>query len=288
MAQRSESWFGRLSPRPAPQAEVSTSADMQEAREQAEAACLYGDAQKSIERGHLQDARNRLELLLARYPASHLIDVARRDLKTVYERLADQLGVQAPKTVVVTPPTPPLTTPQPIRPAAEDFRPARQAGVEPSTAGGPPLPPAVRPLPSSGQAHAPSPTAKAIDFLKDEFRTSAGDRIFFTEGSVDFGTRARVALEAQANWLLRNAGVSVMVEGHADDGGSREFNRDLSRRRADAVKARLVELGVEEARIEVVAVGRDRPVSDCNAPVCANQNRLVLTAISRVTLASSP
>lgn len=290
-AQRSDSWFGRLSPRPSPQIEASAD-DMREAREQAEAARLYGDAQKSIERGLLQDARNRLELLLARFPTSHLIDVARRDLKTVYERLASQLdAVATSRTVVITTPSPSpsVTLPEPVRPAGEGFRPAaRQGDADPVTIGRPVVSTSPTRSPSMGDATSPSPTAKAIDFLKDEFRNSAGDRIFFTEGSAEFGTRARVALEAQASWLRRNQGVNVIVEGHADDSGSREFNRDLSRRRAEAVRDKLVEFGVDAARIETVALGRDRPVSDCNAPGCANQNRLVLTAISRVTLATAP
>lgn len=280
LAQRSDSWFGRLTLRPAP----STQTDANDAREQAEAARLYGDAQKSIERGHLHDARNRLEVLIGRFSESHLVDVARRDLKAVYEKLASQLDTPPQPKAVVIPKAPQTGTPAPPSTAADGFRPARQPGPDRPMASAPPVasPPQRMLTPPS------SPTAKAIDFLRDEFRNTAGDRIFFTEGSAEFGARARVALEAQASWLVRNPGVNVIVAGHADDGGSREFNRDLSRRRAEAAKAKLVELGVDPARVEVLALGRDRPVSDCNAPACANQNRLVLTTISRVTLATSP
>lgn len=286
LAQRSDSWFGRSAQRPVSSTETDNGTDISEARDQAEAARLYGDARKSIERGHLQDARNRLELLLSRYRTSHLAEIAKRDLKAVYEKLASQLDTPSP-----APPVPaarveigPPPGPQPVRPAGDGFRTARQPlDPQPSAI----FPTQTRPSipPQSPQA---SPTAKAIDFLKDEFRNTAGDRIFFTEGSVDFGTRARMALEAQASWLLRNPGVHVLIEGHADDGPGRDINRDISLRRVEAAKAKLVELGIDPARIEVVALGRERPVSDCNAPACANQNRVVVTTISRVNLAASP
>lgn len=265
-------------------------ADLRHAREQAEAARLFGDAQKSIDRGHLQDARNRLELLLMRYPESHLIEVARRDLRTVYEKLANQLATPALPQVAL-PPLAPSANPPSGKPsglqASGGYAPVRQPEDPRANRSRPdyPLPsPVAPPIPPGVQAN---PTAKAIDFLRDEFRNSAGDRIFFTEGSAEFGTRARVGLEAQSNWLKRNPGVSVVVEGHADDGGNRDFNHELSRRRAEAVKAKLVEFGVEPYRIEVLALGRDKPVTDCKTPACANQNRLVLTTISRVTLATS-
>lgn len=258
-------------------------ADVRYARDQAEAARLYGDAQKSIDVGHLQDARNRLELLLMRYPESHLLEVARRDLRAVYEKLASQLVTRVPSAPVLSP-VPNAHAGLPPPPHGEAYAPVRQPDALPmprSRPDYPPQPPAGLP---GLQAN---PTAKAIDFLRDEFRNSAGDRIFFTEGSADFGTRARVGLEAQANWLKRNPGVSIIVEGHADDGGSRDFNHELSRRRAEAVKAKLVEFGIEPHRIEVLALGRDKPLTDCKSPACANQNRLVLTTISRVTLATS-
>src|SRR5262245_10504376 len=67
-----------------------------------------------------------------------------------------------------------------------------------------------------------------------EFQSQVGDRIFFGEASAELGTRGRIALEAQAAWLLRNPSLSVVVEGHADDGGGMDHNLDLSQRRADA------------------------------------------------------
>lgn len=258
-------------------------ADLRHMHDQAEAARLYGDAQRSIDLGHLQDARNRLELLLIRYPESHLIEVTRRDLHHVYEKLASQLATRVPAAPALSP-APNAPAPFPVAPPADGFAPVRQPDLLPMSRSRPNYPPQP---PAGLLGVQANPTAKAIDFLRDEFRNSAGDRIFFTEGSADFGTRARVGLEAQANWLKRNPGVSIVVEGHADDGGSRDSNHELSRRRAEAVKAKLVEFGIEPHRMEVLALGRDRPLTDCKSPACANQNRLVLTTISRVTLATS-
>jgi outer membrane protein OmpA-like peptidoglycan-associated protein len=110
-----------------------------------------------------------------------------------------------------------------------------------------------------------------------EFQTQVGDRVFFSEGSAELGARARTALEAQAAWLTRNTSLAVTIEGHADD--SRLIDSDVSRRRAEAVRRRLIEKGVAAERIEIVAYGRDRPIAECGAPGCAAQNRRAVTVV---------
>ena len=121
-----------------------------------------------------------------------------------------------------------------------------------------------------------------------EFQAEVGDRVFFSEGSAELGARARSALEAQAAWLKRHAALPVTVEGHADDAGVVNHNLEVSRRRAEAVRRRLIESGVAPERIRIVAYGRERPIAQCAEPSCAAQNRRVVTVVSAATATSAP
>jgi outer membrane protein OmpA-like peptidoglycan-associated protein len=119
-----------------------------------------------------------------------------------------------------------------------------------------------------------------------EFQAQVGDRVFFGEGSTELGSRARAALEAQAAWLKRHGSLPVTVEGHADDMGSINHNLDVSWRRAEAVRRRLIESGVAADRIRIVGFGRERRIAECAMPGCAVQNRRVVTVIGGPTAAS--
>jgi peptidoglycan-associated lipoprotein len=121
-----------------------------------------------------------------------------------------------------------------------------------------------------------------------EFQAQVGDRVFFSEGSAELGTRARAALEAQAAWLKRHAALPVTIEGHADDAGAVSHNLDVSARRAEVVRRRLIEIGVAPERIHAVAYGRERVVADCAEPGCAAQNRRAVTVVGGPNAASAP
>src|SRR5690242_12024282 len=77
--------------------------------------------------------------------------------------------------------------------------------------------------------------------LAAEFLSAVGDRVFFGDASAELGSRGRVALEAQAAWLARHPDLSIVVEGHADDMGGDAHNIDISRKRAEAVRRRLMQ-----------------------------------------------
>lgn len=141
------------------------------------------------------------------------------------------------------------------------------------------------PLPAHAQDRMAlgTPASPAI-----EFQTQVGDRVFFADGSAELGTRARGALEAQAAWLKRHATLSVTIEGHADDAGMSAHNFEVSRRRAEAVRQRLIECGVAPERIHIKAYGRDRLIAECTAPGCAAQNRRAVTIVGPSGAASAP
>jgi peptidoglycan-associated lipoprotein len=116
--------------------------------------------------------------------------------------------------------------------------------------------------------------------LAAQFQTEVGDRVFFSDGSAELGSRARAALEAQAAWLLRHERLPVTVEGHADDAGSVVYNVNVSRQRAEVVRRRLIERCVAPLRIRVIAQGRERLIANCPDAGCAAQNRRVVTIIA--------
>jgi peptidoglycan-associated lipoprotein len=130
----------------------------------------------------------------------------------------------------------------------------------------------------------PTPQQIRLQAAADDLRQRAGDRVFFTEGSDDIGSRAHMALQAQAEWLLRHPNVRIVLEGHADDHGGTDLNRQIGRRRAEAVRLRLTDLGIAAQRIDVVSLGREAPVADCPQKHCAEQNRRVVTVVSDAPL----
>lgn len=115
--------------------------------------------------------------------------------------------------------------------------------------------------------------------LAAEFQSAVGDRVFFSEASAELGTRGRLALQAQAEWLLRYPHLTLVVEGHADDAGGLGHNLSLSQQRAEVVQRQLIQLGVAPERIRAAAFGRERLIADCAAAACAAQNRRAVTII---------
>ena len=71
----------------------------------------------------------------------------------------------------------------------------------------------------------------------------------------------------------------MIIEGHADDGGGIGHNLEVSQRRADAVRRRLIQMGVAPDRIRIVAYGRERLIAECADAACAAQNWRAVTVI---------
>jgi outer membrane protein OmpA-like peptidoglycan-associated protein len=244
-----------------------------------DAIALYADARNDIDIGRFASAERRLEMLVGRYPDAAITELARRELKRLYSRAP---AGEVPRDERAMAPTPrPSQAPLPppyglgrgdITPAAP-IVPAREPRIVPPAAASGPLTNVTVPPP---KVQAPSALVLAA---AEQFRQSAGDRIFFGDGSADIGTRARSALEAQAQWLTRYPQAVIAIESHADDRGTPEFNTGVAERRAEAVRQRLVESGVAPDRIRVSSLGRDQPVVQCGDAACSAQNRRVITAI---------
>ncbi|MFO1122091.1 MAG: peptidoglycan-associated lipoprotein Pal [Hyphomicrobiales bacterium] len=113
-----------------------------------------------------------------------------------------------------------------------------------------------------------------------EFTTVVGDRVFFSEDQSTLTSEAQETLRRQADWLNKYKAVTVQVEGHADERGTREYNISLSARRATAAREFLIAQGVAGSRISSIAYGKERPVALCDAEQCWSQNRRAVTVIT--------
>ena len=87
-------------------------------------------------------------------------------------------------------------------------------------------------------------------------------------------------LTKQAQWLQQYPNVTIQVEGHADERGTREYNISLSARRATTVRGFLISQGVKASRVSSIAYGKERPVALCDAEQCWSQNRRGVTVIT--------
>jgi len=112
------------------------------------------------------------------------------------------------------------------------------------------------------------------------FAQTIGDRVFFEVDQSTLTASAQSTLAAQAQWLAANPGYSIIVEGHADERGTREYNVALGARRANAAMEYLVAQGIAADRIRTISYGKERPVESCPEARCWNANRRAVTVIS--------
>jgi peptidoglycan-associated lipoprotein len=115
---------------------------------------------------------------------------------------------------------------------------------------------------------------------QQDFTLNVGDRVYFANDQSTLSEEARETLRRQAAWLNRFTRVTVQVEGHADERGTREYNIALSARRATAAREFLIAQGVAGNRISSIAYGKERPVALCDAEQCWSQNRRAVTVIT--------
>ncbi len=124
---------------------------------------------------------------------------------------------------------------------------------------------------------AASPAAKQS--LRDQFVVEVGDRVYFDYDKYNLNPEARQILEKQAAWLNRHPQVTVTVEGHCDERGTREYNLALGERRANAVKDYLAALGISLDRIKTISYGKERPVAFGSNAAAWSQNRRAVTEV---------
>jgi peptidoglycan-associated lipoprotein len=126
----------------------------------------------------------------------------------------------------------------------------------------------------SGVAGAAVPGSQA-DFL----RSVPSDRVFFDTDQFTLSPEARATLDAQAEYLQRFPAVSVTIEGHADERGTREYNLALGDRRANSVRNYLESRGIAASRMTTISWGKERPAVEGSTEEAWRQNRRAVTVL---------
>lgn len=117
------------------------------------------------------------------------------------------------------------------------------------------------------------------DGQDEAFVQNAQDRVFFGFDQSKLTAEAVNVLKAQAEWLNANTDKNVVIEGHTDDRGTRDYNLALGERRAVAVKNYLISRGVEADRIRVISYGKERPAVVGANEAAWSQNRRAVTIV---------
>ena len=112
-----------------------------------------------------------------------------------------------------------------------------------------------------------------VEYLAD----GVPDRVFFATNESVLTTASRETLRKQAAWLRKNSEITIVLEGHADERGTREYNLALGERRANAAKDYLMTYGISSSRISVISYVKERPVDAGSNPLAWSKNRRSVT-----------
>jgi peptidoglycan-associated lipoprotein len=110
--------------------------------------------------------------------------------------------------------------------------------------------------------------------------TSISDRVQFAVDQSTLSPEAIGILDAQVGWLSQNPTLPILIEGHADERGTGEYNMALGSSRASAVRNYMVSRGIPDTRISIITYGRERPVATCPEESCFAQNRRAVTVVT--------
>lgn len=123
-----------------------------------------------------------------------------------------------------------------------------------------------------GSANDPTSTAY--------FQQAIGDRVLFEVDQSNLTPAGQATLDGQANWLNSNSDYQAIIEGHADEQGTREYNVALGARRANAAREYLISRGVAGNRLRTVSYGKERPIEICSQEACYAKNRRAVTVLA--------
>ena len=160
---------------------------------------------------------------------------------------------------------------------SEEMPPPPPAVMAPPPAPAPPPPPP--PPPPAPPRAMPPVVQQIVPGSLQDFQVNVGDRVFFEYDKSDLTDMARATLQKQAAWLQRFGAVTLSIEGHCDERGTREYNLALGARRAQSVKDYLASLGVAGARLDTISFGKERPVCVESNDACYQQNRRGVSTI---------
>lgn len=112
------------------------------------------------------------------------------------------------------------------------------------------------------------------------FNQNVGDRVLFAMDQATISEDGRKILQAQAAWLQANPDYTIIIEGHADEQGTRTYNLALGAERAASVQNFLISQGVAATRMRKTSYGKERPIEICSDETCYSKNRRAVTVLS--------
>ena len=115
---------------------------------------------------------------------------------------------------------------------------------------------------------------------QEDLIVNVGDRVFFGYDSSDLDSDALELLQDQVAWLKQNSDVTITIEGHCDERGTREYNLALGEKRAQAVKNYLIGLGINPDRVSTISYGKERPAVVGSNDGAWAQNRRSVTLVN--------
>ena len=119
-----------------------------------------------------------------------------------------------------------------------------------------------------------------VSGTQEDLIVNVGDRVFFGYDSSDLDSDALELLQDQVAWLKQNNNVSITIEGHCDERGTREYNLALGEKRAQAVKNYLIGLGISPDRVSTISYGKERPAVVGSNDGAWAQNRRSVTTVN--------
>lgn len=139
---------------------------------------------------------------------------------------------------------------------------------------------------SGGTGTAAETQAGPAPGSREDFTQNVGDRVFFDFNESSIKPEGRQTLQKQAAWLQKYTNVTVTVEGHCDDRGTREYNLALGAKRAAAVKNYLVAAGINPNRVDTISYGKERPEVLGDNENAWRQNRRAVTVVKQPRVGS--
>ena len=133
---------------------------------------------------------------------------------------------------------------------------------------------------ASNTASSSSASSSAADKTPAEKLAQVGDTVNFDFDSAELSVSARSTLNRQAAFLSLNPDLMIVIEGHADERGTREYNLALGDRRATAVRDYLVAKGINSARVRTVSYGKERPAAAGSDEAAWAKNRRAATVLN--------
>ena len=137
----------------------------------------------------------------------------------------------------------------------------------------------------SSESTSSTSTSESVDSTKiepgsqEDLIVNVGDRVFFGYNSSDLDSDAQELLQDQIAWIKQH-NVSVTIEGHCDERGTREYNLALGEKRAQAVKNYLTSMGIPSARVTTISYGKERPAVVGSNDGAWSQNRRSVTTVN--------